>query len=592
MGTVRREGARTSKDVNRNFSSMGAQLGKISMLAKSAFVGAMVVGAKKAVNEFALLEGAMAKFNVVFGENAEDVEAWVNEFREGVPLARREIIQHAAAMQDLLVPMGIARDQATGMTQEWLELAAALAAFNDVPVDQALEAIRSGIAGQSRPLRQFGIDVRESALQQVAFEEGLMKAGEEMSEQARQQALLRQAYRQSSDAVSGYEDQLGSTLLMEQELQAGFKDTLSILGQQLQPEYNTLIGTLNALQRSFRENSEAITSFASGWFKLATIVPGTLSSWVTGAIKASQETKDLNDQLDKLLSSSFEDFDFTQFGRVMVGLQNQMESIEKLSKEMGVDPITLDSYKEIQGHMAVLQSHFETAIRAQEKFGKSTEESAKAVENVRNTFAEINRMQAEAPEDVIFDPAEEARLRQMKDDFKEFENTFFNILAASDEDFSHRMVPDPEEIQKATEAARFFSTTFADGLQQVLFKTQELSDMLKGIAKQLASRALSTLLMGAFTGGFGGAGFFGAMFGGFRASGGGVSPGKGYVVGEKGPEMFYPQSGGSVAPINASPGNINPHAIAGAFEKALDRKLSKLSPGEIYALSQKGRLSY
>lgn len=43
----------------------------------------------------------------------------------------------------------------------------------------------------------------------------------------------------------------------------------------------------------------------------------------------------------------------------------------------------------------------------------------------------------------------------------------------------------------------------------------------------------------------------GAIFGGFRASGGPVMAGTGYVVGERGPELFVPRTNGSVIPNGA-----------------------------------------
>ena len=250
---VKQEGARAQRDLTRNFDSIGRSMRRTGGIMTATLTLPMVMGMRQAVNESALLEGALAKFDVVFGDMAEETRAWVDEFREGVPLSRREIVQSAAAMQDLLVPMGVARDEATEMTKEWMNLAAALSAFNDVPVDHALEAIRSGIAGQSRPLREFGIDVRETALQQRALEMGLIAAGEQMNDQVRQQALLAQAYANSKDAVDGYEDQLGTTLMVQQEMNATWKDTLATIGQDLQPMYTSLMGSVTDLLRSFNE---------------------------------------------------------------------------------------------------------------------------------------------------------------------------------------------------------------------------------------------------------------------------------------------------------------------------------------------------
>jgi hypothetical protein len=41
--------------------------------------------------------------------------------------------------------------------------------------------------------------------------------------------------------------------------------------------------------------------------------------------------------------------------------------------------------------------------------------------------------------------------------------------------------------------------------------------------------------------------FFSSFFGGFRAQGGPVSVGRAYMVGERGPEMFVPNTNGMIA---------------------------------------------
>ncbi len=45
-----------------------------------------------------------------------------------------------------------------------------------------------------------------------------------------------------------------------------------------------------------------------------------------------------------------------------------------------------------------------------------------------------------------------------------------------------------------------------------------------------------------------------SLWGGARASGGAVSPGMGYLVGEHGPEFFQPSSSGSILTAGATKG--------------------------------------
>lgn len=73
---------------------------------------------------------------------------------------------------------------------------------------------------------------------------------------------------------------------------------------------------------------------------------------------------------------------------------------------------------------------------------------------------------------------------------------------------------------------------------------------------QIAAQAIQTGLGSIFGSGSGGGigGLLGSALGGLfglpgRATGGPVSPGRGYLVGERGPELFLPTSAGRVEPL-------------------------------------------
>ena len=86
---------------------------------------------------------------------------------------------------------------------------------------------------------------------------------------------------------------------------------------------------------------------------------------------------------------------------------------------------------------------------------------------------------------------------------------------------------------------------FGQGVKAVLVQV---------IQKLAATAILAGILSAIFPGGLGGAQGFSAIFGrlaGFRATGGPVSGGSPYVVGERGPELFVPAVSGSIVPNNA-----------------------------------------
>jgi hypothetical protein len=146
-------------------------------------------------------EESANKFNVVMGEAADDVRQRFIGLQDTIPMTLSEMEKMAAGVQDFLVPLGFARREAAGMSADMVELAADLASFNNVAADVPLQAIQSALAGMSRPLRQFGVDVSQSRLELLALEEGLISAGEEMSNNARAQAIMIAVQRDSSDAM-------------------------------------------------------------------------------------------------------------------------------------------------------------------------------------------------------------------------------------------------------------------------------------------------------------------------------------------------------------------------------------------------------
>jgi len=74
---------------------------------------------------------------------------------------------------------------------------------------------------------------------------------------------------------------------------------------------------------------------------------------------------------------------------------------------------------------------------------------------------------------------------------------------------------------------------------------EDLRRIALGVLDQIAARAMDTLFGAIGLGGQGG--LFASVLGlPGRATGGPVSPGRGYVVGERGPELFVPTSAGRI----------------------------------------------
>jgi hypothetical protein len=117
---------------------------------------------------------------------------------------------------------------------------------------------------------------------------------------------------------------------------------------------------------------------------------------------------------------------------------------------------------------------------------------------------------------------------------------------------SIREVADAQrEVQRENERT---AESFADVFLSAIDGSGNLEDTLRSLAAQIARTFITTgfeQLLGA-----GGGSFLGGIFGGARASGGPVSAGKSYLVGERGPELFMPRAGGSIVPNGAGGGDV------------------------------------
>lgn len=108
-----------------------------------------------------------------------------------------------------------------------------------------------------------------------------------------------------------------------------------------------------------------------------------------------------------------------------------------------------------------------------------------------------------------------------------------------------------EELARSQEEFNNLAKDVLGGFITDLVNGKSAAEALAGALEKVASKLLDIALDQLFSsagGGGGLGGFISSFFGGFKASGGPVSSGKGYIVGEKGPEFFMPASSGSIIP--------------------------------------------
>lgn len=101
----------------------------------------------------------------------------------------------------------------------------------------------------------------------------------------------------------------------------------------------------------------------------------------------------------------------------------------------------------------------------------------------------------------------------------------------------------------AARAGRALESALVQAVRTGKFGFEDLKRVALQVLAEIASNAIRSGLGSIFDAIGIGASFFSGGFGGFpgRATGGPVAPGRAYLVGERGPELFVPTSSGQVA---------------------------------------------
>ena len=235
-----RQAAKVSKSMQGIGRSMQLAGARMSLFFTTPIIAAGFAAVRLAVDA----EETANKFDVVFRGSIERSTASLQELTKTVPLTLTEMKALSAQTQDMLVPMGLARDAAADLSVEAVKLAGDIASFNNVPVAEVLANISSALAGQSEPLRKYGIDVRKTRLESLALAEGLIQVGEEMTNAATAQATFIAITQDSADAMGDAARTAESTANQARFLARDFKQLQEDVGRDLIPVYTELLKLL------------------------------------------------------------------------------------------------------------------------------------------------------------------------------------------------------------------------------------------------------------------------------------------------------------------------------------------------------------
>jgi hypothetical protein len=268
-------------------TSLGATGPKIGQLWQAGFAvaGAAIVGlAGKAIGAASDLGESVNKSKVIF-EGASGSVLKFAEDASQIGLAKAQALEAAAGFGAMAQSAGIAEGASADMSIRLVQLAGDMASFNNQDPSVMLEKLRSGLAGEAEPLRQFGVFISEARVKAEAFELGLAAVGEELTDAEKIQARYNIILEDTVKAQGDFSRTLGESLPNQMRvLSAETTNFFAELGQHLVP------ATLE-----FVKAGREVVDFVGPALELFFDTAGTLAEGMAGSVSQ------LTDRIEELV---------------------------------------------------------------------------------------------------------------------------------------------------------------------------------------------------------------------------------------------------------------------------------------------------
>lgn len=209
---------------------------------------------KAAIDAASDLEEVQNVVDVTFGESAREIDAWAKSAINQFGLTETKAKQFASTLGAMMKSAGMSGDEIVEMSENLSGLAADMASFYNLDFDTAFQKIRSGISGETEPLKQLGINMSVANLEAFALQKGLKKTFDQMSQG--EQTMLRYQYimQATADAQGDFartSDGYANGLRL---LQSNFESIKTTIGSALIPVLATATTSINDFLTSLTQS--------------------------------------------------------------------------------------------------------------------------------------------------------------------------------------------------------------------------------------------------------------------------------------------------------------------------------------------------
>ncbi|HIS65152.1 MAG TPA: hypothetical protein IAA83_07270 [Candidatus Avoscillospira avistercoris] len=216
----------------------------------------LVAAGTAAVNYASDTEESMNKVQVAFGDAAQSVLAWSDSTLTSIGLAKGTALDMAALYGDMATSMGYSQEAAADMSKTLVNLAADLASFKNISIDEANTALKSIFTGETESLKNLGVVMTQVNLESYAMAQGIKKSYQEMTQAEQVQLRYNYVLAQTQNAQGDFARTSTGTANQLRILQESLKEALATIGGDMLPIVTPVITKISELTQSFASLDE------------------------------------------------------------------------------------------------------------------------------------------------------------------------------------------------------------------------------------------------------------------------------------------------------------------------------------------------
>lgn len=230
----------TLRDAGRGISSAGraATVGvTLPVIAAGTFSAKEAADAVESLN----------KFQVIFGRSSAEVNAQLQRLHSSIPATSAQLQDQASSFGSLLQAMGYTGAEVQRMSIRLVRLGGDLTSLHNIPVEETMQRLFSGLVGETEAVRRFGVDISEARLKVLAHNAGLGDNVQALTRMQKTQLIFNEILRATSNATGDAAATSTSAANAFRFLSRDLREAGITIGARLLPTIVPLVQSLSQL---------------------------------------------------------------------------------------------------------------------------------------------------------------------------------------------------------------------------------------------------------------------------------------------------------------------------------------------------------